>query len=116
MLARDYRLLKKNDFKRVFEQGTTRRGPVFILRALSRADAAVSRFGIIVSRKVSPKAVRRNQIKRCLRAALTKPLTSFTRPVDLVIIVQVMASKMTNKQLTAAFMEMLVKLKPVALK
>jgi len=44
------------------------------------------RFGIIVSSKVSKSAVKRNQIKRRLRAAILSNLSILKRPTDMIFI------------------------------
>ena len=46
----------------------------------------LSRFGIIVSSKVSKSAVKRNQIKRRLRAVVVSSLTKLKTPADIILI------------------------------
>ena len=69
MLAKENRLRLKNDFKRVFEKGKFYQEGFLAVKILSN-DSDVSRFGFIVSKKISKKAVVRNKIKRRLRESV----------------------------------------------
>lgn len=60
------RVRAKADFDRVFSRGRRLSDPLFGLHWL--ADDAPARLGLAVSRKVDPRAVARNRIKRVLRA------------------------------------------------
>lgn len=59
------RVRAKAEFDRVFAQGRRTGHPVFNLHWL--ADGQPARLGLAVSRKVDPRAVGRNRIKRVLR-------------------------------------------------
>jgi ribonuclease P protein component len=70
MLSRQYRLTRGSLFSKTMASGKTLcRTPYFVLLALPRryASATPTRFGFIVSRKVSNKATRRNKVRRRLR-------------------------------------------------
>jgi ribonuclease P protein component len=63
---RKSRLLKPSEFQRVFDQAVVSSDKLF--RVLARAAAgSQSRLGMAVSRKVDPRASRRNRIKRVIR-------------------------------------------------
>ena len=67
MLPSENRLKQKSDFERVKRKGTLfNKGPVG-LAVYKRGDSKATRVGIVVSLKVSKKAVERNKIKRRLR-------------------------------------------------
>ncbi|MGE0502575.1 MAG: ribonuclease P protein component [Rhizobiaceae bacterium] len=62
------RLRKRAEFKAV-QRGEKRRGRLFLLEVLARADDGPARFGVTVTRKVG-NAVVRNRIRRRLREAV----------------------------------------------
>lgn len=63
------RLRKQKDFDRVFAQGKFCSQGALSLKTV-RGPLAVSRFGFIVGKKISKKAVERNRIKRLLRESV----------------------------------------------
>jgi len=69
MLVKENRLRLKNDFKKVFEKGKFCRERFLAVKILFNEND-VSRFGFIVSKKISKKAVVRNKIKRRLRESV----------------------------------------------
>lgn len=62
-------------------------GPFFLIRFLKRKDLH-SRFGFVVSKKVSKKAVERNYIKRRLREIVRSTPLLFGTGYDYVFIVK----------------------------
>lgn len=69
MLKAEQRLSRQKDFDRVFSQGRFFSEGTLSLKMV-RGPYAVSRFGFIVSKKVSKKAVVRNRLKRRLRESV----------------------------------------------
>jgi ribonuclease P protein component len=71
MLARQFRITKKEDFEAVY-----RRGRSFSLGMITMAardnGSDLTRFGIVVSTKFSKYAVERNRIKRQIREIVRK--------------------------------------------
>jgi ribonuclease P protein component len=88
MLSKDYRIRKQKDFDRVFSD----KGTFFSQGALSikviANDLDCSRFGFIVSNRVSKKAVARNRIKRLLREAVRLKWVEVKSGMDAVIMVR----------------------------
>jgi ribonuclease P protein component len=70
MLKKDYRLRKKKDFDSVFSNKGSFVSQDFLSMKTVPNELPLSRFGFIVSNKVSKSAVRRNRIKRLLREAI----------------------------------------------
>jgi len=69
MLKAVNRLKKKADFQRLYREGTKLRiGPLLVIKGANTLSLA--RFGVVVSKKVSNKAVVRNKIRRSLSALL----------------------------------------------
>jgi ribonuclease P protein component len=69
MLKKEFRLRKQRDFERVFKKGFYFSEKLLALKLVNN-DLQISRFGIIVSNKVSKKASKRNRIKRLLRESI----------------------------------------------
>lgn len=74
MLPKENRLKKKKDFEDVFEKGKGFKQAFLFLKA-KKNNLKTSRFGFVVGKKVSNKAVVRNQIKRRLREAVRHKLS-----------------------------------------
>jgi len=66
MLPKENRLLKERDFDQVHKEGKFIPGKHLVIKIIPN-KFSVSRFGIIVSNKVSKKPTIRNKIKRRLR-------------------------------------------------
>lgn len=85
MLAKQYRLQKDRDFKSVFKKGKTLSGKLLFLK-VKKNDLQVSRFGLIIGKKISNKAVIRNRLKRQLREIIKNNLFNIKPDFDIVII------------------------------
>jgi ribonuclease P protein component len=86
MLAKNNRIRLDKEFDRVFKTGQSFYGKVLGLKAAPN-NLGITRFGIMVSLKVSKKAVVRNKIKRQIRAIISQELSLLKPGKDLVIIV-----------------------------
>ena len=62
-LSTEKRIQKEKDFEVVFKKGKTVKGTGILLKYVA-TPGAQSRFGVVVSAKVSPLATRRNTLKR----------------------------------------------------
>ena len=78
-------LTKKKDFEQVFKQGRGYRRNFLYLK-IKNNDLEFSRFGIIVSKKISNKAVVRNQIKRRIREAINNREEKIKKGMDVIIV------------------------------
>lgn len=68
MLAREFRLSKELDIRRVFQRGSSCASPFFSIKFLRDSPTVTTfRCTVIVPNKISKKAVVRNRIKRRLR-------------------------------------------------
>jgi len=85
MLKKIYRLRKKNDFDRVSKKGQTIYAPVFLIKFMKN-NLSMSRFGLIVSNKVSKKATQRNLIKRRFSEFIRLNIKSIKSGYDFIII------------------------------
>ena len=88
-LAKIHRIRKKNDFEIIFSQGKTVQNSFFFIYYLkTQIHERISRFAVVVSSKVSPKAVVRNKIRRRIREIIRKFLTRIDLGVDMIILVK----------------------------
>ena len=86
MLARPNRITSDKDFSFIFKKGKFFRSKNFSLRIL-KTNLKSSRFGFVVSNKVSKKATERNKIKRRLRSVIEADLEQIAAGYDIVFIV-----------------------------
>ncbi|MGC9048953.1 MAG: ribonuclease P protein component [Patescibacteria group bacterium] len=85
MLPYKYRLTKNKDFEKVAKHGQSVFSRELGLKWIKN-NLSVSRFGIIVSLKVSKKAVIRNKLKRRLRAIIQQNLETIKTGFDIIIL------------------------------
>ena len=83
MLPKEHRLKKEKDFERVLKKGKSKKGDFLILRVVKN-NLKTIRIGVVVSRKVSKKAVLRNKTKRKLREAARANIKKIKPGYDLV--------------------------------
>ena len=93
-LRKIYRLKHWRDFRSVYKKGISCHSPHLVLRALftgtkdQQSPINPSRIGISISTKVSKKAVKRNRIKRQIRAAFRQLLPKLSKGWDIVVVVK----------------------------
>lgn len=85
MLPKRNRIKKRKDFERIFRHGKEAEYDGLLLK-VKASDQPFSRFGFIVSNKVSKKAVVRNRIRRQLHEVVRKLLPEIKTSVDGVFI------------------------------
>ena len=88
MLKRKNRLSRNKDFERVFQEGKKYNfleNGFYIKVCKNNLD--ISRFGIIVNKKVSKKAVVRNRIKRIIREIIRLNIEEIKKGIDVVIVI-----------------------------
>ncbi|PIR13542.1 ribonuclease P protein component [Candidatus Falkowbacteria bacterium CG11_big_fil_rev_8_21_14_0_20_39_10] len=71
MFAQKNRLTKDKEFENVFKNGRSSYDKIIGLK-ITKNGLDYSRFGVLVSNKISKKAVARNKIKRRVRAVIEK--------------------------------------------
>lgn len=100
MLASNLRLKKESDFKKVFSSGKSSGSTLFVLKYAPN-HLKNSRFGVVVSNKVSKKAVVRNKLRRRIKAWLQTKQADITPGIDVVIIAKPSATKADLKKIRA---------------
>jgi ribonuclease P protein component len=103
-LPRSARVRIGSDFDRVFSDGRRNADPLLSLHWL-RSDTP-ARLGLAVSRKVDPRAVGRNRIKRILRAEFRKLRLQLPNG-DYVLVARPPARTCEAEQLRTAFSSLL---------
>ena len=96
-------ILKRGEFAHVFDTGRRVALPAL---ALHWAEATQPRLGLAVSRKVDPRAVGRNRIKRVLREAF-RHARSQLLPADYVVVARSSAARLDNAGLRIALSQLL---------
>jgi len=86
MLKKANRIGRDKEFDRAFKLGQSFYDKILGLKAVNNG-LTVSRLGVLVSTKVSKKAVDRNKIKRQIRAIIREEFGKLKTGKDLVIIV-----------------------------
>jgi len=84
MLAKQHRLAKEKDFKKINITGRSFFTPCFKLKYLAN-KLEFSRFAIVASTKVSKKATQRNRLKRQLREIIRLNLNEIRTGYDIII-------------------------------
>ncbi len=98
MLTKKNSLSKKTDIQRVFKKGKIYFSPFFNLKILSN-NYSYLRVCIIISTKISKKAVLRNKIKRQLKVIISKKVNQIEGGYDLIILTKPAALAINFQQL-----------------
>lgn len=106
MLKKDHRLSKASEVKLTFSKGRSFFSPYFTVKYLRKPQASLPRFTVIVSTKVSKKAVVRNRHKRIVREWLRQNLSKF-QSGDYVVSVKPKAEELTSAETTGALLQLL---------
>lgn len=85
MLAKINRIKKKKDFEIIFKNSKSFKTSLFIFRIMKNS-LGISRFGFVVSKKLSKSAVVRNKVRRRLSEAIKAEINNIKPETDLVII------------------------------
>jgi len=108
MLKKDNRLKKKKDFENVFKKGKGYKES-FLSVKVSPNNLKENRFGIVISQKVSKKAVVRNKIKRKIKAVILKNLDILENGFDCIFIVRPQKTPIDDYQKIEKEVERLLK-------
>lgn len=87
MIARKHRFHGYGSLRYVYQHGQTVRGPICAMRFVTNPKREDYRLAVVVSKKVSKSAVKRNRIRRRLFEAMRLESDRFTAAYDIVITV-----------------------------
>ena len=110
MLQKEYRITHKKDFEKIFNDGKGVFTDIMGVKLIPN-NLKYSRFGIIISNKVSKKAVERNKIRRQIRSAIKLNLDKIKRERDIVIICKPEIKKLDYKNIEVELQKILRKVK-----
>ncbi len=103
MLKKPYKITKNKDFKTIFKQSGFFKNQFFLLR-YKKNNLLNSRFGFVVSKKVSKRAVDRNKIKRRAREVIRLHINEIKPGYDIIFF-------MGNNSLDASYSELELNIK-----
>ncbi|MEK7580428.1 MAG: ribonuclease P protein component [Patescibacteria group bacterium] len=86
MLSKINRLTKERDFAKVAQFGRSLVLPFLVIRSFKRGDEPFSRFGFVVSKRISKLAPRRNYLKRIMREIVRGLVSDISTGYDFVFI------------------------------
>lgn len=96
-LPKKNRLTLKKEFEKIFNSGKTVRNSFLFIKFLRVRAQKASKFGIVVSAKVSKKAVVRNRIRRQISEVIRANLDHIGNNVNVAIVAN---SKIVGKEFT----------------
>lgn len=108
MLPKQNRLRKKKDFEKVLKEGRWITNSLLFLKWTFN-NLKVSRFGFVVSKKISKKSTLRNKIKRRLREIIRRELPKIKTGIDGVFISKTGLEKKGFQQLEETVSKILTK-------
>lgn len=85
MLKKENRLKKKKDFENVFKNGKSVFSKILGVKFVDN-NLDKNRYGVLVGKKVSKKAVERNLVKRRIREIIRKDCLNITNNKDIIIL------------------------------
>jgi ribonuclease P protein component len=112
MLPSKNRLTREKDFKKISTSGKSFFSPLFRVKIIKN-NLEQSRFGFVISTKVSKKAVERNRLKRQLREIIRLNLDKVTPGFDVMISVNSKTLKESYQELENKLLFLLRKAKLV---
>lgn len=84
-MRKDRRVKSERDFQQVFDHGKSMANRQFVVYTLSKSDQDHFRVGISVGKKIGH-AVKRNRVKRLIRAAIQELSSNIKTGIDFIII------------------------------
>ena len=108
MLPPLYRIRKKEEFEKIFHSKKTARvTSEFFTLYVTQSRETHSRFGFVVSTKVSKKATARNKLKRRMRAVAARAFPAVKTGVDVVLVARPQAEKATFQEIAKTITNLL---------
>lgn len=99
MLARENRLTGEKNFDRVKKKGKLYQSENFGMAVYDRKDDSPTRFGFIISTKISKMAVHRNRLARALREAARYNLKKIGSGKDIVFLAKKSITSKTTDEI-----------------
>lgn len=99
MLASEHKLHGDKLFEKVKQEGILYQTPDFGVSVLVRIDNSPSRFGFVVSTKISKLAVHRNRIRRAMSEAVRRGLDGIENNYDMIFLAKKSMSSRTTEEI-----------------
>jgi ribonuclease P protein component len=109
MLKKEFRLRKQKDFENVFNRGAYFSEKFLMLKAVEN-NLSFSRFGFVVSKKISKKAVERNRVKRLMSESIRLSQEKIKPGFDVVFVSRVGAVDKSFEEIKEPMEKLLKKL------
>ncbi|HCR36035.1 ribonuclease P protein component [Candidatus Woesebacteria bacterium GWC2_33_12] len=109
MLASKYRLKKRMNFARCEIDGRLIQSRSFGVEIYDRKDKDNSRFGFIISTRISKKAVVRNKIKRTISDYIRININMIKNGLDVVFLIKPAILKLNKEQIENEIYEIIIK-------
>lgn len=87
MISRTHRFHGRGSLRYVYQRGQTVRGPLTALKFIENSRRTQYRAAVVVSKKVSKSAVKRNRIRRRIYEQIRLQANDITKAYDIVITV-----------------------------
>ena len=113
MLKKQHRLAKTKDVQKTFARGRGFFNPLFSVKFFRKTTPGI-RFTVVVSTKVSKKAVDRNRLKRITREFIRLNISNFTQG-DYVISLKPLVKKVPEKEYLEKLSSLLVNARLISL-
>lgn len=110
MLSKSYRLTRERDFKKINSLGKPFFSSLLRIRILT-TNKNNNRFAVVVSAKVSKKAVERNLLKRRLREVIRLNQSRFKSGFDVVVVANPLALNASYQDLESQLLKLFIKAK-----
>lgn len=108
MLPKINRIKKKKEFEAIFRNSRSFKTNIFIFKAIENG-LSINRFGFVVAKKISKKAVVRNRIKRRLAEAASLQLKNIKIGTDMIFIALPGIEKKDFKEIKEAVFNVFLK-------
>lgn len=112
MLKRRFRLRSKADFNRTYKFGHSIRGQFIYLKALKK-DAGNTRVAVVVTKKISKRAVVRNRIKRRVIETIRKNWLKLPGGFTIIVVVGQEISKLEQAKIERDILSAITKLSTI---
>ena len=107
MISRNYTLGTRYYFDRAKEKGKTVREKHLAVNSFKRKDDKVSKYGFVISKKVSNLATQRNRIRRAMSEAARQNI-AFVKPgYDIVFLAKSSVAKCSTDEIMAEVYKLL---------
>lgn len=91
--------IKSHEFKKVLEKGNLFQDKDFSVCVFARGDDNKSKFGVVVSKKISAIAVHRNRVKRAVYETARRNLDRVPKGLDLVFLPKKSVARRTTEEI-----------------